>query len=217
MLSGDLPVLPSSLQYLSLTHNALPGSFENIASLSRLKHLDLSMNQFIGSIPTSLFGLNQLSKVFLQPNRLSGSLTLQAGSVISIETIDLSHNNLSGELSPLLASARNIYLNHNHLTGIIPFEYVRNLYTGSIQTLYLQHNYFLAFPVAVGVPLPTGSLCIQYNCMDPPVRSPCPLSSEGREKRPVYQWKFFSMWFRPINVTISLYRVFPSERPFPAS
>lgn len=192
MLSGDLPLLPSSLQYLSLTQNVLSGSLENLSSLNRLKHLDLSLNQFIGSIPASLFGVHQLSNVFLQRNRLSGNLGIQAGSVTSIDTIDLSHNNLSGELSPILANARNIYLNHNHLTGMVPLEYVRKIYTGRIRTFYIQHNYFSAFPLAAGSPLPiSGSLCIRYNCMDPPVKSPCPMSSGGREKRPTYECKNF--------------------------
>eukprot|EP01018_Ginkgo_biloba_P026613 Gb_19042 [translate_table: standard] len=189
LLSGHLPQLPSSLHFLSVAQNILSGSVENVDSLMGLKYLDLSLNQFTGSIPASIFAM-QLSNLLLERNSLSGSLTIHGP--VSIETMDLSHDNLSGELSPLLASAQNIYLNHNHFTGTIPLEYVRKLYMGSIQTLYLHHNYFSAFPLASGAPLPSsGSLCIQYNCMDPPVKSPCPLSSGGKETRPTYECDIF--------------------------
>ncbi|XP_077210570.1 leucine-rich repeat (LRR) family protein [Tasmannia lanceolata] len=193
--SGQLPYLPSSLRYLSLSDNKMWGPLDNIHSLLNLTFLDLSMNNFNGGIPESLFFQNEvgptgeeLSSLLLQRNNLSGGIPA-VGLTSTWTVVDLSHNFLSGELSAILAGVQSLYLNNNRFSGIVPLEYVLGVYGGSMKTLYLQHNYLTGFPLPAGSPVPeSASLCLCYNCMVPPVGpTVCPASAGGQLSRPAYQ------------------------------
>ncbi|KAA8524101.1 hypothetical protein F0562_010468 [Nyssa sinensis] len=185
-LSGWLPKLPLSLRYFSASGNQMWGPLNGLESLTELVYLDLSMNHFSGTIPTSLFRPS-LSSMLLQRNNLSGGIPqphLVVGSTSSYgqgSIVDLSHNFLSGELSNALAGVEALYLNNNRLMGKVPWEYVESVYRGSTKTLYLQHNYISDFPLEAGMALPDSvSLCLSYNCMVPPVGvglSACPPSA----------------------------------------
>ncbi|KAJ4980955.1 hypothetical protein NE237_031792 [Protea cynaroides] len=189
-LLGWLPSLPLSLRYLSLSENEMYGPLNVLVPLSELVYIDLSMNQFSGSIPESLFRPT-LSSLLLQRNNLSGgvpttgdSTSYGAGSIV-----DLSHNLLSGKLSSVLSRVESLFLNNNRLIGIVPDEYVRSVSLGSMKTLYLQHNFLSGIPLEPGSPLPdSASLCLLYNCMVPPVGTiTCPASAGGLLSRPAYQ------------------------------
>lgn len=186
-LSGSMPSLPPSLKYLALSNNQLSGGIQNIGGLRQLTYVDLSFNKFSGSVPGSLFGFH-INTLQLQRNSLSGTIEPQGAVSISIPNIDLSYNQLSGLISPLLASVQNLYLNNNHFTGTVPHVFADHLLSAGIHVLYLQHNYLTQFDIKPTAKLPlSASLCIQYNCMVPPIQSPCP-SNAGRQKsRPVYQ------------------------------
>lgn len=186
-LDSPLPILPPSLTYLNLAHNRLTGGLANLAALRSLSFLDLSQNQLSGFVPMSLFS-TPLTFLSLHRNLLSGSLSpLQ---LVVIPTVDLGFNQLSGPISPFFAFVRNLYLNNNHFTGAIPQEFIDLLLSSSIQTLFLQHNFLTEFPLSPGTSLPlTASVCIQYNCMLPPVESPCPHNAGTRPSRPSTQCK----------------------------
>ncbi|CAN6445643.1 unnamed protein product [Victoria cruziana] len=190
LFTGFLPRFPVSLRYLSASQNRLSGPLTNLVPLPQLSFLDLSMNDFNGSIPTALLSYD-ISSLLLQRNNLSGQIPSMAQRAnLAAATVDLSHNNLSGELPSGLAGVENLFLNNNRFTGPVPVEYVNNVYDGSLKTLYLQHNFLTSFPVPPGggAGLPeSGSLCISYNCMDPPVRPPCPASAGEQQSRPVNQ------------------------------
>ncbi|MCO5546744.1 hypothetical protein L7F22_000180 [Adiantum nelumboides] len=184
-LVGLLPGLPASLTYLSLANNQLTGSLSSLSSLQSLTFVDLSRNHLSGSIPQALFAA-PLSSLLLQCNLLSGTVSPQ--ELVTITTVDLSFNQLRGAISPFFAFVQDLYLNNNHFTGAVPAEFIEQLLSSSIQTLFLQHNFLTNFPMHRTDALPlTASLCIQYNCMLPPVESPCPLNAGRERTRPASQ------------------------------
>ncbi|XP_010260748.1 PREDICTED: probable LRR receptor-like serine/threonine-protein kinase At4g36180 [Nelumbo nucifera] len=195
--SGRLPSLPSSLRYFSVSQNQMWGPLDALDPLSELVYLDLSMNQFNGSIPESLFHY-RLSSMLLQRNNLSGGIpravSVDVTSYGEGSVVDLSHNFLSGELSSVLAGVESVFLNNNHLMGIVPEDYARSVYEGNMKTLYLQHNFFSGFPLDSGLSLPDSvSLCLSYNCMVPPVGlTACPASAGDQLWRPAYQCSVYN-------------------------
>ncbi|KAG2697213.1 hypothetical protein I3760_07G096300 [Carya illinoinensis] len=193
VLTGSLPPasLPPSLQYLSLSWNKLSGPVDGLLTrLDQLNYLDLSMNQFTGKIPGRIFTF-PISSLQLQRNLFFGPV--QPADQVTIPTVDLSYNRLSGKISPLLSTVQNLYLNNNRFTGQVPGSFVDRLLAASIQILYLQHNYLTGMQINPTADIPlSSSLCLQYNCMVPPVEAPCPLKAGKQKTRPTTQcneWK----------------------------
>lgn len=187
-LSGGLPrySLPTSLQYLSLSYNRLSGPVDGLLPrLVRLNYLDLSMNKFTGPIPAAAFSL-PVSSLQLQRNAFEGAV--EPTAQVSIPTVDLSYNRLYGRVSPLLSTVQNLYLNNNKFTGHVPSPFVDRLLEAGIQTLYLQHNFLTGMEISPAAAIPdSSSLCLQYNCMVPPVQTPCPLKAGKQKTRPTAQ------------------------------
>ncbi|KAL2320902.1 hypothetical protein Fmac_029871 [Flemingia macrophylla] len=178
--------LPPSLRYLSLSWNRLGGPVDRLlAPLTRLNFLDLSLNRFTGPIPAQLFSF-PLTNLQLQRNLFSGPV--QPLNEVTIETVDLSYNRLSGAVSPMLASVQNLYLNNNGFTGQVPLTFVQRLLAAGIQILYLQHNFLTGIAISPTAEIPVSTtLCLQYNCMVPPVQTACPFNAGKRKIRPPQQ------------------------------
>ncbi|XP_068659489.1 LRR receptor-like serine/threonine-protein kinase ERECTA [Aristolochia californica] len=178
--------LPPSLQYLSLSFNRLTGPVDRLLPrLGRLNYLDLSMNRFTGTIPGCVFSF-PISSLQLQRNQFTGSV-LPPGQV-RISTVDLSYNHLSGQISSLFSSVQNLFLNNNKFTGQVPGTFVDGLLSAGIQILYLQHNFLTGIEIKPTTEIPlSSSLCLQYNCMVPPVQTPCPLKAGKQKTRPTAQ------------------------------
>ncbi|KAK9928868.1 hypothetical protein M0R45_025987 [Rubus argutus] len=88
-------------------------------------HLALSQNQLIGSIPTSLGELTNLSTVQLFANKLSGTIPKEIGHLKSLVDLDLSMNQLTGSIQTSLCNLTNLStlnLFTNKLSGSIPKE-----------------------------------------------------------------------------------------------
>ncbi|KAJ4837040.1 hypothetical protein Tsubulata_028295 [Turnera subulata] len=192
-LSGSLAPysLPPSLQYLSLSWNRLTGPVDRVLNrLDQLNYLDLSMNQFNGWIPVRVFSF-RITNLQLQRNSFSGPV--QPPGQVMIQTVDLSYNRLGGPVSPMFSTVQNLYLNNNRFTGQVPGSFVDRLLAASIQILYLQHNYLTGIEINPTADIPlSSSLCLQYNCMVPPVQTPCPLKAGKQKTRPTAQcneWK----------------------------
>ncbi|KAJ7972856.1 Leucine-rich repeat receptor-like kinase [Quillaja saponaria] len=187
-LTGSLAPtsLGPSLQYLSLSWNRLDGPVDELLNrLNQLNYLDLSMNQFTGYIPGRIFSF-PISNLQLQRNLFTGQV--QPVDQVSIPTVDLSYNRLSGGISPMLSTVQNLYLNNNRFTGQVPGSFVDRLLAASIQILYLQHNFLTGIEINPTAEIPlSSSLCLQYNCMVPPVQTPCPLKSGKQITRPTNQ------------------------------
>ncbi|GAV89215.1 LRRNT_2 domain-containing protein/LRR_4 domain-containing protein/LRR_7 domain-containing protein [Cephalotus follicularis] len=187
-LSGSLDPtsLPHSIQYLSLSSNRLTGPIDRILNrLDQLNYLDLSMNQFTGNVPGKVFTY-AITNIQLQRNSFSGPV--QPADQVTISTVDLSYNRLSGQISPMFSTVQNLYLNNNRFTGQVPGSFVDRLLAANIQTLYLQHNFLTGIAINPTAEIPlSSSLCLQYNCMVPPVQTPCPLKAGKQKTRPTTQ------------------------------
>ncbi|VVA89828.1 unnamed protein product [Arabis nemorensis] len=178
--------LPPSLQYLSLAWNQLTGTVDHVLlRLNKLNYLDLSLNRFTGTIPGRIFAF-PITNLQLQRNFFYGSIN--PANQVTIPTVDLSYNRFSGQISPLLSSVENLYLNSNRFTGEVPASFVERILSASIQTLYLQHNFLTGIQISPAAEIPvSSSLCLQYNCMVPPLQTPCPLKAGPQKTRPTTQ------------------------------
>ncbi|CAN0896936.1 LRR receptor-like serine/threonine-protein kinase ER1 [Linum grandiflorum] len=190
-LNGSISpfAFPSSLQYISLSRNQLSGPVDKVLTgLDRLNYLDLSFNQFSGWIPARIFTF-PITNLQLQRNSFV-SRAQPVGQVL-IPNVDLSYNRFYGPISPMFSTVQNLYLNNNRFTGQVPSSLVDQLLAGKMETLYLQHNFLTGIKIDPMEKIPTSSsLCLQYNCMVPPVDSPCPLKAGRAKARPVDQCKF---------------------------
>ncbi|XP_042491393.1 LRR receptor-like serine/threonine-protein kinase ERL1 [Macadamia integrifolia] len=178
--------LPPSLQYLSLSNNRLSGPVDRLLPrLNRLNYLDLGLNRFTGSIPGILFTF-PITNLQLQRNFFAGPV--KPVDEVTITAVDLSYNRFSGEISPLLSTVQNLYLNNNRFTGQVPGSFVDRLLAAGIQILYLQHNYLTGIEINPTSEIPmSSSLCLQYNCMVPPVLTTCPVKAGEQKTRPTTQ------------------------------
>ncbi|KAL8538247.1 hypothetical protein ACS0TY_000284 [Phlomoides rotata] len=91
--------------------------------LKILNTVDLSSNNFIGSIPDSLSNLTSLRLLNLSHNSIHGSIPPALGHMSNLEQLDLSSNQLTGGIPQTLTSLTflaDLNLSHNHLIGPIP-------------------------------------------------------------------------------------------------
>ncbi|GMI69381.1 hypothetical protein like AT1G03440 [Hibiscus trionum] len=178
--------LPASLQFLSLSWNQLTGPVDKLLfRLNKLNYLDLSLNRFTGPIPGRLFSF-PITNLQLERNFFSGPV--QPADQVTIPTVDLSHNRLSGHISPMFSTVQNLYLNNNLFTGEVPASFVDRILSARIRILYLQHNYLTGIEINPTAEIPLrSSICLQYNCMVPPVQTACPLKAGKVKTRPVAQ------------------------------
>ncbi|KAL8551139.1 hypothetical protein ACS0TY_000282 [Phlomoides rotata] len=85
--------------------------------------IDLSSNNFIGSIPDSLSNLTSLRLLNLSHNSIHGSIPPALGRMTNLEQLDLSSNQLSRGIPQTLTSLTFLValnLSHNYLIGPIP-------------------------------------------------------------------------------------------------
>ena len=186
--SGSLSSLPVSLDYLSLSGNSLSGEVGFLVrELRRIRHLDLSFNQFSGPIPSDVFSL-PLKELHLQRNLFRGAVSPKRE--VTIPSVDLSYNRLWGRVPRLMAGVRRLYLNSNRFMGEVPREIVEGLMKGTMETLYLQHNFLAKIDIRPEEQLPMRSaLCVSYNCLVPPVSMVCPRRDGVDMVRPLSQCK----------------------------
>ncbi|KAK9146805.1 hypothetical protein Sjap_006708 [Stephania japonica] len=186
-LSGSLTrfTLPSALQHLSLSSNRITGSLDRVLDrLDRISYLDLSMNRFTGTVPSCVFGF-KADTLLLQRNGFSGPV--RPVRPVEAQTVDLSFNALTGQVSEMFSTVENLYLNNNGFEGEVPGALVDRVLTGEIKLLYLQHNYLTGIQIDPTAAIPeSSSMCLMYNCMVPPVETPCPRRAGKQKVRP---WK----------------------------
>ncbi|XP_057990681.1 receptor-like protein Cf-9 homolog [Hevea brasiliensis] len=152
-------VIPSSLMNLSfsltslkLSESHLQGKFPNISHLSKLVSLDLSHNNFIGQIPSSLGSFKELCSLDLAYNNFNGEIPFSFGNLKQLDTLSLYSNNPSGQIPSSLGSLKklsSLYLSNNNFNGEIPssFENLKQL-----DTLDLYNN-----NLSVQIPFSLGS------------------------------------------------------------
>lgn len=184
-LSGELPELPSSVQYLSVTKNRFSGPVNSLEGMSGLSYLDLSYNAFSGGVPSVLFEF-PLSFLLLNHNQFRGAVSVPA--FVTIPVVDMSYNHLQGSISPYLAGTQSLFLNNNMFIGTVPQDFANKMQEATLQSLYLQHNYLTnSGALAIASLPPSVAVCLQYNCMVPPPQSLCPPNVDMPASRPGYQ------------------------------
>ncbi|CAN1187544.1 Probable LRR receptor-like serine/threonine-protein kinase At3g47570 [Linum perenne] len=123
-LHGEIPTSIqncTNLLWLNLSRNNLSGLIPSqVMSLRSLSiALDLSYNQFIGSIPMEI----SLQSLYLQGNLLQGIIPSSFSSLKGIQLLDLSANNLSGQIPKFLELMNNsqlLNLSFNNFEGEVP-------------------------------------------------------------------------------------------------
>ncbi|KAF7842452.1 putative LRR receptor-like serine/threonine-protein kinase [Senna tora] len=134
-----LPRISESIKYLNLSHNQFIGSLDGGGEqtvFEELKVLDLSYNQLSGELPAFEF-VYDLQVLKLSNNRFTGLLPngLLKGDSLVLTELDLSANNLSGPIGIITSTTlRFLNLSSNGFTGELP------LLTGSCAVLDLSNN-----------------------------------------------------------------------------
>ncbi|PIA60096.1 hypothetical protein AQUCO_00400764v1 [Aquilegia coerulea] len=126
-LSGQIPSSirnMSRLFSLHLSDNILEGPIASSLENHILQTLDLSYNNFTGTIPKKEISLStRLIDLDLSHNLLSDSIPMEVGNLASLHSLDVSENNLTGEIPTALGmsvSLEYIYLQGNFLQGHLP-------------------------------------------------------------------------------------------------
>eukprot|EP00250_Pteridium_aquilinum_P021756 c25211_g2_i1 orf=47-3391(+) len=127
-LNGTLPPQLADLQglsYLNVSNNSLHGPIPTrLGELApSLTHLDLSANNFDGSIPSSLAGCTLLQYIDLNSNSLTSQFPSFVTNFTLLGYLDLSSNSITGELPSdigLLSSLQFLQVYSTQLNGTIP-------------------------------------------------------------------------------------------------
>lgn len=126
-ISGRIPLCLASLprlRILDLIGNKLSGEIPaDIGNLSRLTVLDLAYNRISGSIPPSIVNLGSLMHLDLSNNKLVGIIPSDVGKLSMMSRALLSRNRLTGSIPSSTAYIHRLAdldLSENRLTGPIP-------------------------------------------------------------------------------------------------
>ncbi|KAG8650248.1 putative receptor-like protein kinase At3g47110 isoform X2 [Manihot esculenta] len=133
-LSGIVPQAIfnlSSITVLSLSNNSLHGSLPSEIGLllPQLQILQISRNNFSGSVPVSLSNATKLQRILLQHNNFNGKVDVDFGGLQQLYRLFLSNNNLGKEgendldfITSLLNSSnlKDVDLSYNQFKGELP-------------------------------------------------------------------------------------------------
>ncbi|PRP81759.1 putative LRR receptor-like serine/threonine-protein kinase [Planoprotostelium fungivorum] len=185
LLSGRIPPSLfniSGLQSISLNDNSLSGSIPPLFQLQSLKYLDLSFNNFSGTVASLPPSVRTLSMSF---NQLEGRFP-SAANLSSLIHLSINNNQFAGALPPVAVcfsdyEAGYADVSNNQFTGGIPTGYCQcnfgvlrfdhNQLTGTLPTfsnpnlkiLTLDNNLFGgALPVPF-IKAPLAALSLSYN------------------------------------------------------
>ncbi|KAL8034102.1 hypothetical protein ABFX02_12G005300 [Erythranthe guttata] len=146
-LTGAVPELPS-VKYLYLHQNKFHGVFPpHISDLCRtLVELDLSFNNFTGTLPENLASCSVLELLDISGNNFSGEFPVDTLSKLSsLTTLIMSFNNFAGVLPEYslseLPNLETLELGSNSLSGSIPSSICERS-NNRLKRLYLQNNMF---------------------------------------------------------------------------
>ncbi|KAM0981159.1 hypothetical protein ACFX13_014591 [Malus domestica] len=113
----------SMVEKLDLSHHNLRGNVTLVSQLKALKRLDLSYNDFHGSIPLAFGNLSQLEFLDLSLNKFGGSIPPELGKLRNLRSLNLSNNFLVGKIPDEiqgLEKLENFQISSNKLSGVIP-------------------------------------------------------------------------------------------------
>ncbi len=104
--------------------------------------INLSLNQLIGEMPSTIGNLTSLKNFYLHKNQLSGGIPVSIGGLTNLTHLQFQDNNLTGPIPASLgnlSSLKLLSLYNNELNGVLPME-LGNL--SSLETLSLHQNQF---------------------------------------------------------------------------
>ena len=116
----------STLLELNLSRNNFSGTIPSgFGSCSLLQTFDVSYNNFSGDLPIDTFlQMGSLRNLNLAFNKFVGNLSDSVSDLTNLESLDLSSNHISGKIPPGICpnpSLKELYLQNNLLTGPIPY------------------------------------------------------------------------------------------------
>ncbi|XXG52027.1 hypothetical protein AAC387_Pa03g0452 [Persea americana] len=132
-LNASLLLPFEELQSLDLSLNSLSGLIneEELTRLRNLELLDLSENDIMGPIPSSIGSLTSLKFLDLSSNSYSGSQSIQGlCNLKNLQELDLRFNELEGTIPSCLSNLTNLqmlHLSYNRFSGKIPASLIANL------------------------------------------------------------------------------------------
>ncbi|GLJ55541.1 hypothetical protein SUGI_1192920 [Cryptomeria japonica] len=146
----------SSLQILDLSLNSFRGHIPPaLGRLRKLKQLHFSKNNLTGNIPSEFGNLGSLEILSSYGNNHSGSIPEELGNCSMLRKIDLSNNQLTGTLAPAMGKLSRlvlINLDYNYLTGPVPPSLFN---CTALRNLSLNFNGFSGpIPADIGARLP---------------------------------------------------------------
>ncbi len=109
-------------------------------SNGRVTNLDLPSNNLVGSIPTSIGNITQLTYLDMQQSKLLGNIPTTIGNLTNLTTLGLADNQLTGNIPTSIGNLTNLtslFLHINQFSGTIP-NTLGNLV--NLQTLWLSQN-----------------------------------------------------------------------------
>jgi Leucine-rich repeat (LRR) protein len=133
-ISGSIPSglgELTSLQYLSLSQNAIEGIPPSLGNLRRLRTLQLFQNQLKGQIPPAVYQLTNLGSLNLDGNVMTGTVSTELGQLSKLtELLIWTNEGLTGSLPTelgLLTGLTQLFMlssrfSGERLSGPIPTE-----------------------------------------------------------------------------------------------
>jgi len=154
LLTGKLGPIATHLDdllvlgILDLSSNQFDGSIPNeLTKISVLEELYLNENQLSGSIPTGIKDLLVLQVLNLADNQISGKVPNELNEVTNLNTLELQNNSLSGNFPSIkdLTSLRTFSISNNQFEGTLP-DFTDFTLSSSIQRIKASNNLFTNLP-----------------------------------------------------------------------
>ncbi|KAA8517089.1 hypothetical protein F0562_017382 [Nyssa sinensis] len=149
----------SMVEKLDLSRRGLQGNVTLISELKALKWLDLSYNNFHGSIPPAFGNLSDLEFLDLSSNKFGSSIPTELGRLRNLRSLNLSNNWLTGAIPDELEGLKKLQhfqIFTNRLSGSIP------IWVGNLTNLRV----FTAYENELGGEIPDNLGCRNLSKLD---------------------------------------------------